>query len=83
MSDNYSSDSDREPELAHGGVCPVCGDEFTDGFDDLAEGESVEGVRLCVIETDGDGTGDGLFHLPQDQTTDLPTTESDRSGGGT
>jgi len=54
--------------LVHDGVCPVCGEEFTDGFEGIAEGQSVEGVRLCVIEKDEDGEiGECLLHLPDDQ----------------
>lgn len=57
-----------DEELVHNGICPVCGEEFTDGFDDIAEAESVEGVRLCVIEKDSDAEiGDCLLHLPEDQ----------------
>jgi hypothetical protein len=52
-------------QLIHDGVCPVCGEEFTDGFEHVAEAESIEGVRLCVIEKDGgDEIGECLLHLP-------------------
>lgn len=55
-------------DLIHDGVCPVCGEEFTDGFEDVTEAESIEGVRLCVIEKDGEGEiGECLLHLPDDQ----------------
>lgn len=57
----------HDEDLAYGGVCPVCGDEFTDGFDELQEGESREDVRVCVVELE-DGEADALFHLPDDQT---------------
>lgn len=61
----------QDEDLAYGGVCPVCGDEFTDGFDDLREGESREDVRVCVVELE-DGEADALFHLPDDQTDSDP-----------
>lgn len=54
-------------EILHGGECPVCGDEFGCGFDDIKEGESIDGARICVIEIDEDGgMGDGIIHLPQE-----------------
>jgi hypothetical protein len=52
-----------DDELAYGGVCPVCGDEFIDGFGELEEMETYDG-RICVIETGTDGTGKMLVHLP-------------------
>lgn len=67
------SDTERRDELAYGGVCPVCGDEFTDGFERLQdlENESIEGVRLCVI----DPPKETLIHLPEDQTDRSRDTE--------
>ena len=61
-----SVDTDRREDLAYGGVCPVCGDGFTNGVKRLKglEGESIEGVRICVI----DPPEETLFHLPEDQT---------------
>jgi hypothetical protein len=56
-----------DEDISYGGVCPVCGDEFTDGFDDLEEDQSVEDVRVCVVELEN-GEADALFHLPDDQT---------------
>ncbi|UXF50818.1 MAG: hypothetical protein HQRvContig01_32 [Haloquadratum phage sp.] len=73
---------DGKEHLAYGGVCPVCGDEFTDGFDDLDEGESVEAVRLCVVEKDDDGAGDGLFHLPQGQNSRSVDTDTAQDESG-
>jgi len=60
--------SSHDEDLIHDGICPVCGEEFTDGFEDVSEGQSIEGVRLCVIEKDGDDEiGECLLHLPDDQ----------------
>ena len=66
MSGLSQGDTDRREHLAYGGVCPVCGDEFTDGFERLKdlEGESIESVRICVI----DPPEETLIHLPEDQT---------------
>lgn len=54
--------TDTDEKLAYGGVCPVCGDEFTDGFDGLETGESYENVRLCIIDK-GAEDGGALFHF--------------------
>lgn len=53
-------------DLVYGGVCPVCGDEFTDGFERLEdlENESIGGVRICVINP----PEECLLHLPEDQS---------------
>lgn len=60
-------DSDSE-DLIYGGECPVCGEEFTDGFEDVEGGESIEGVRLCIIEKENEkDVGSCLMHLPEDQ----------------
>lgn len=58
--------SDQETEeLVHDGVCPVCGEEFGDGFGDIEEGESIDDARICVIEKDSEGEmADGIIHLP-------------------
>ena len=54
-------------ELVHGGVCPVCGDEFGEGFGDISEGESIDDARICVIEKDGEEEmADGIIHLPSE-----------------
>lgn len=59
--------TDQE-NLIHDGVCPVCGEEFTDGFENIGEAESIEGVRLCIIKKDGSKEiGECLLHLPDDQ----------------
>lgn len=55
-----------DDELVYGGVCPVCGDEFFDGFDDLDEDESYD-ARVCIVEKyDEDGEGSCLIHLEGD-----------------
>lgn len=61
-----TEDQDRRDDLVYGGVCPICGDEFTDGFERLndMQGESIEGVRICII----DPPEENLFHLPEDQS---------------
>jgi len=52
-------------DLIHDGECPVCGDEFADGFDEFNEGDTIEGVRICVIEKDSvSEVGDAIIHLP-------------------
>lgn len=60
------SETEGDRNLVYNGICPVCGDEFTDGFERLEdmEGESIEGVRICVI----DPPEENLFHLPEDQS---------------
>jgi hypothetical protein len=70
------NETERREKLAYGGVCPVCGDEFTDGFERLKdlEGESIEGVRICVI----DPPEENLFHLPEDQADHSGDTETNR-----
>jgi hypothetical protein len=56
-----------DQELAYGGVCPVCGEEFTDGFEHVEEGESIEGVRICITEKVEDSKdGECLMHLPEE-----------------
>ena len=53
--------------IVYGGVCPVCGDEFGDGFSDIEEGESIDGARICVIEKNDAGEmADGIIHLPNE-----------------
>jgi len=51
-------------ELVHDGVCPVCGDEFADGFNEIEQGESVDGVRICIVDK-GAAEGEALIHLPE------------------
>lgn len=64
MNDADAREVDRE-DLAYGGVCPVCGEEFINGFGPLEEGESYDG-RICVVEKNED-TADGqmLVHLEE------------------
>ena len=59
-----------DENLLYGGICPVCGDEYTDGLDRLSESKSFDEVRLCVVEKDENGDWNGLFHLPDDQGDD-------------
>jgi hypothetical protein len=68
--------TERSEGLAYGGVCPVCGDEFTDGFHRLQDrkGESIEGVRICLI----DPPEECLFHLPTDQNDRSIDADSER-----
>lgn len=53
-------------ELVYGGECPVCGEEFGDGFGDISEGQQIDGVRLCVVEETEDGgeMAESIIHLP-------------------
>ena len=62
-SQNSPTDSTDGVPLAYDGICPVCGEEFEDGFDRLDEGESYD-VRMCVVEKDGEDA-EALFHLPE------------------
>lgn len=39
-----------DDDLIFGGVCPVCGDEFADGWDVVEEGESYPGSKVCIVE---------------------------------
>jgi hypothetical protein len=48
--------------LYNGGICPVCGEEFVDGFDALGVGKSYE-AKVCIEEKDDDN-GKCLIHLP-------------------
>ena len=48
--------------LAYGGVCPVCGKEFYDGFDELREYESYD-ARICITDKYENGEGSMLVHL--------------------
>jgi len=51
--------------LLYDGECPVCGDEFVDGFESVDAGEQIDGVRICVVEKDGtDEIGEAIMHLP-------------------
>jgi hypothetical protein len=53
--------------LWNDGICPVCGEEFIDGFDLLSEGESYDG-KVCVTEkNEQTGNGHMVVHL---QSTD-------------
>jgi hypothetical protein len=56
----------KQDELAHGGVCPVCGEEFGDGFGDIKEGQQIDNARICVIDKtqDGEEMANGIIHLP-------------------
>jgi hypothetical protein len=51
------------PDLYNDGICPVCGDEFIDGFDPLEAGESYA-AKVCIDEKN-EATGEGhmLVHL--------------------
>jgi len=51
-------------DLVYNGICPVCGEEFIDGYGDLEEDESYE-ARICVDEIDGKGEGKMLVHLEE------------------
>lgn len=56
-----------DTELVHDGVCPVCGEEFGDGWDVFEEGDQIEDVRMCVIEkNDQDEIGESIIHLPEE-----------------
>lgn len=57
-----ASDEPKRDDLAFGGICPVCDEEFTDGYDELDEGKSYN-ARICVIEKDGKDEGSMLVHL--------------------
>lgn len=80
MTGDRASDAERE-DLVYGGICPVCGDEFTDGFSRLGDlvGESIEGVRICVI----DPPEKCLFHLPDDQGESLDESSTATEQGET
>lgn len=76
MASERSADgTDRRDDLVYGGICPVCGEEFIGGYDELIENESYE-ARICVDEIDGEGDGKMLVHL----TGDKMSSGTDRSG---
>lgn len=63
---------DSEGELLHGGACPVCGEEFGDGFESIEEGQQIDNVRVCVVEKNDDGEmADGIIHLPWEVDEDV------------
>ena len=49
-------------DLVYGGICPVCDEEFIDGYDDLEEMQSYN-ARICVDEIEGNGEGKMLVHI--------------------
>lgn len=54
-----------DADLAHDEECPVCGTEYGDGFDRIEEGQTIEDVRLCVIDmTEENHVADSIIHLP-------------------
>lgn len=57
-----NQDERGDEDLVYDGICPVCGEEFLDGYDDLEEDESYE-TRTCIVELDGDGEGKMLIHI--------------------
>lgn len=63
MTKPETDDTERREHLWNDGICPVCGEEFIDGFGPLTEGESYDG-RICVTDKDEE-TGDGhmLVHI--------------------
>lgn len=65
---NNSPTNSSDEELAYGGVCPVCGDEFEDGFDRLDEDESYQ-VKMCVVEREREDA-EALFHLPDQEVSE-------------
>jgi len=42
MNSDKSEQRDQQEELVFGGVCPVCGEEFVDGFDAMEEMVTLE-----------------------------------------
>lgn len=62
----YADDRD----LINDGVCPVCGDEFVDGFDELEEGETHD-ARVCIVEhAEMLDHGQMLVHLEENDAGD-------------
>jgi hypothetical protein len=58
-------------ELIYDGECPICGEPFGDGFDDIDVGDQIDDVRICVIEKDGDAEiGESIIHLPSEVSGD-------------
>ena len=49
-------------DLYNGGICPVCGEEFVDGFDRMEEQTSYE-AKVCVTEVNDKETGHCLIHI--------------------
>lgn len=49
-------------DLVYGGICPVCDEPFTDGYDEIEEGHSYE-ARICVTHKDGKDEGKMIVHL--------------------
>lgn len=62
MSDGFADDVANE-DLAYGGICPVCGKEFIDGFGPLEENFSYD-AQICVVEKNEESKdGTMLVHL--------------------
>ena len=55
-------------DLIYDGECPVCGEPFGCGFDDIDEGDQIDNARICVVEKRDDGSEmkDGIIHLPSE-----------------
>lgn len=65
------SEVQRRDHLAYDGICPVCGEEFIDGFDPVEEGESYDNARVCIIEKDETANeGTMLVHLIEEGNND-------------
>jgi len=60
----------KREHLAYDGICPVCGEEFIDGFGPLEEHRSYDG-RICIVEKNAE-TNDGkmLVHLDVGDSND-------------
>lgn len=78
MSENIQEERDKgDDSLAYGGICPVCGEEFTDGYDEVEPGNSYE-AKICVVEKDGKDEGSMLVHLVDDRRLDLTERQRER-----
>lgn len=54
--------TDGESALYNDGVCPVCGEEFVDGFDGLDENESYD-AKVCIETKTSQRDGKALIHI--------------------
>jgi len=56
------SETEKREDLVYDGVCPICGDPFTDGYAEVEAGNSYD-AKICIVDKDGKEEGSMLVHL--------------------